>query len=254
MFIIAFFGLLIISCGNSKNYNSLKFVKISNHKAKTLNAESSVRINQGKTLSGYNDYLGIQTYPVSNEDLMIIDSKTNKEDTLCDSIVMTDGSVKEVKIKKVKRKKVIYTLCCNQCTEERKLSRKDVVKIINSSGKTLFNKSKRNIDKIPKEDRSKERRKMDRVHWWIFWLMTASYPFILGLGLWLGMGPGVLLAGLVFAALITLSIIQLFVLSKKVPETNRDVRYKRRKALAIIILALVSLAISVGLLTLGMLS
>ena len=57
---------------------------------------------------------------------------------LCDSVVMVDGSVNVVQIQEVKNRKLIYTLCCEDCSVPREFKLKNVDTLIYN----FFRKSK----------------------------------------------------------------------------------------------------------------
>ena len=59
-----------------------------------------------------------------------IHAQSDTNHVLCDKVVMNDGSVEIVQIQEVKRNKVIYVLCCEECAVPREFKRKNIDTLI----------------------------------------------------------------------------------------------------------------------------
>ncbi|MDC1245271.1 hypothetical protein N8Z79_07440 [Crocinitomicaceae bacterium] len=59
-----------------------------------------------------------------------IHAQSDTNHVLCDKVVMNDGSVEIVQIQEVKRNKVIYVLCCEDCAVPREFKRKNIDTLI----------------------------------------------------------------------------------------------------------------------------
>ena len=75
----------------------------------------------------------------------------NKE-MFCDSIIMTDGSIKMLQIKEIKRKKIIYVLCCNQCTVPKEMNRSIIDTIHFANTKPIEQESLFEKDSLTQSD------------------------------------------------------------------------------------------------------
>ena len=61
---------------------------------------------------------------------------------LCDSIILIDGSVKLLQIKEIKRKKIVYILCCDKCAVPREMKRSDVETIFHNQERIIIEEKK----------------------------------------------------------------------------------------------------------------
>ena len=59
------------------------------------------------------------------------------DDVFCDSIIMLDGSIKMAQIQEIKRNKIIYFLCCNECKVPRQINKKEIDTIISYRKETV---------------------------------------------------------------------------------------------------------------------
>ena len=69
-----------------------------------------------------------------------IQAQSDANNVLCDSVVMTDGSVEMVQIQEVKRNKIVYIKCCEICTVPREFKRKNIDTLIYNLKKKTPNK------------------------------------------------------------------------------------------------------------------
>jgi hypothetical protein len=60
----------------------------------------------------------------------ICSQKEHPIDLHCDSVFFNDGSVQIMQVKEIKKNKLIYVLCCENCAVPRKLKLSDVDTII----------------------------------------------------------------------------------------------------------------------------
>lgn len=71
--------------------------------------------------------------------LQSIHAQSDTNNVLCDSVVMTNGSVEIVQIHEIKRNKVVYIKCCEACAVPREFKRKNIDTLIYNSKKEIPN-------------------------------------------------------------------------------------------------------------------
>lgn len=78
-----------------------------------------------------------------------VSAQTNTNEIFCDSVVMKDGTTEFVNIQRLKRNKIVYSLCCDRCAVPREFKMKDVDTIIHHPEKSKAY-AEAQLDSIPR--------------------------------------------------------------------------------------------------------